>query len=606
MVGVLGRGGTTNCADDDAMDRLTAHVEGALPVEATPLRSMVREVCAFARTLAVTSPVDFAFIEDEDMALASEQVQAVLRYARSAAAAMKQSWAATAVAEAVAVRPRRLSFSAASAATAAKPPTSGLPETATRRPAVDKHRISKLALRVVTGSLGAAQIPPTPSMTSTSQKSLDNFAEAAHAFFMLHCVGSPRHRALSEVSASVLDEAVAVQRKAYQGTSKSIQYMDQRLRDSKAAVPALKRRFGCIWELSEFQVATYIGAIKGRTATASRARAALRWLGQITGAAFHADCQLVKQQLDPPLKGSKPKAKHAPPPGLDMVRRFEQQVTMAPTAQLRCIAGLMCLLCHASHRGFDGIRTRGMQLAMSTSGIKTFFGESLLKNSDEWEPWTIEATGFEEGVVWAEEWMQQLGECGLPADDYVVNGINATGDAWLPRHATTSDLEVGLRLLLQCSPHPMDAEQAQTWTVHGCRSLYITALTQLRATKGDRLRVGRWKPGSAMPERYDAAIGVAELATRRKVLKAVRDGWELAGDREFPMPAPKRSRTEGLPGFVINSVKGKVHIYETGSWSRCERYRSGTPDQPSAAATFQSQFPQGLERCSRCFREADA
>ena len=150
-------------------------------------------------------------------------------------------------------------------------------------------------------------------------------------------------------------------------------------------------------------------------------RSAMRWLEYISGAQFHQDQQLVRDQIQSASKEEKAKPKHAAPPPEEVVRGFEQQISTAPTAPLRCMAGMLTFLCHTSHRGLDGIRSRSIELTESA-----LCRESLIKTSEEWTAWAVPRVGFSK-TEWAEQWLGALHAAGLPGPDYIVNGINVAG-----------------------------------------------------------------------------------------------------------------------------------------------------------------------------------
>ena len=148
------------------------------------------------------------------------------------------------------------------------------------------------------------------------------------------------------------------------------------------------------------------------------------------------------------------------------------------------LRGAFAFLAHTIHRGLDGLRTRGITVTSTSC-----YGESLVKTEDDWTPWAIPLLGFS-GKSWIPEWIAVMGECCLPGPDCLVNGVNNTGTAWLPRPATTTDLETVFRIVLQLAPIALSPEAAAALCVHGLRSYYVTALTQLRARRADRERAG--------------------------------------------------------------------------------------------------------------------
>ena len=72
------------------------------------------------------------------------------------------------------------------------------------------------------------------------------------------------------------------------------------------------------------------------------------------------------------------------------------------------------------------------------------------------------------------------------------------------------------------------------------RNFMPTCASQLGWSREDRETLGRWKPGSIMPNVYDRAACVTELRLRSSVSKQIQSGWIPANSFEIPMePVPK-------------------------------------------------------------------
>ena len=99
-------------------------------------------------------------------------------------------------------------------------------------------------------------------------------------------------------------------------------------------------------------------------------------------------------------------------------------------------------------------------------------------------------------------------------------------------------LEVAYRVLLQTSSNTFSPDAAAEMSVHGPRSHYITARTQMRARKSDKERVGRWLcPTTTVPQRPQPSLGYG-----RRVADAVKNGWRLSQPNEMPMKVPRAVR----------------------------------------------------------------
>lgn len=71
-------------------------------------------------------------------------------------------------------------------------------------------------------------------------------------------------------------------------------------------------------------------------------------------------------------------------------------------------------------------------------------------------------------------------------------------------------------------------------TLRSARNWFATYAKQLSLTKEDRATLGRWKPGSNMPDRYDRSVCATELALRRKIVCRIEKGRRRASPYEIP------------------------------------------------------------------------
>ena len=69
--------------------------------------------------------------------------------------------------------------------------------------------------------------------------------------------------------------------------------------------------------------------------------------------------------------------------------------------------------------------------------------------------------------------------------------------------------------------------------VHSFRNWAPTCADQLRFPREERERLGRWAPGSAMPDRYDKAVCATELRLRNEILEKIRPGWRPRNEFEL-------------------------------------------------------------------------
>ena len=139
------------------------------------------------------------------------------------------------------------------------------------------------------------------------------------------CLSSPRGNVPSVLN------------KAFQGKSRSLGFFEQRLSEANRHLDYIAPMQFHPWKLTPWQAAKLVQAhAEGKRVKATRTRTAMRWLQHISGAEFHQYQQLVRDQVQGSVIGEWARQKHAAPPRESAVMWFEEQVTSAPTAPLRC------------------------------------------------------------------------------------------------------------------------------------------------------------------------------------------------------------------------------------------------------------------------------
>ena len=536
----------------------------------------------------VENLVDVSMLDVSDFPQVSDQVANVLRRLFTIATNSRSSW-----------------LREVTAAPALLPPQ--LPEPIQiKKPAVvlrSAKAVAQLALRTATAKSGHEAVPATPSMKDINHGKISSFLDKAHAFFLRYLADSPRAIEINAAPDEDKQNFLEVQRKCYIARSQSVQYMNTRLRHAEIIAKELVAQNIDYRDLTPVRVAAYInkrtvGLSHDKAYNLSNTvRSALRWLEEIAGTAFFGEHRLVKDQERCAHKGTRSVAKHAIVWTEDMIMGFEGQAGSAPTPQLRCFAGACAMMAHASHRALDGLRIRHMEFSEHA-----LHGQALIKNKHVWENWAVTIQGFADASPpWTRVWWQQLQRCGLPGCDYLLNGCNEAFDAWKPVPATTSTMEDALRILLQLPPHSMSPAEAALHTMHGARSTYVTALTQLGASTGTLEKAGRWTRGSAMPERYDSRANVAQLKLRSRVAAAVAKGWRMAPAHCIPAPDPAHARKKQRVDFkyVVHSIQGKYHVLGTNGRAVCG-WKTGTSDSPTKYAVHMQGKPDSFVPCGTC------
>ena len=502
---------------------------------------------------------------------------------------------------------------------------------------LEKRRRATL-WKIAMGYLKAARVSPQDtSLEARDRACMKKALGACHKVFLLKCRSSKRFAQLAAPQTKeALTLALDLQMKVYRTGSSSHKVVAQRARDLARVLDDWHAMGWSVPALSEWQVATWIAsqASRGR---GPKALHLMRLLGQVTGEYTFSDNDLVVAQskVKEAVGGTKEPPTPAVPIPLDVLTKLERLIESAPTAQMRCYAGFFAFLGLSSSRGLDGQRSR--RLVLDETSLR---GQSRMKGRANWTPWFCPARGLHLDN-WAALWMQQLHSAGLPGEDFILAGTNLAMTGWTLKPADTDMLERNLRTFLT-TVADVPVSTALGYTVHGLRHSLMAAAVQLRhqglLVPEALEEMGHWATGSAMPRKYDSAIGVTELSTRCTVLDALRSGWKPAPTGSLPepyVPPPELKRkstleariaasrrlarkrcppplpTEDTPTavetyrFVSHAVTGKVHVCADGPTTVCKWWTCGTPRAPSVHATFnvnQAQKPTDDGLCTACSR----
>ena len=251
----------------------------------------------------------------------------------------------------------------------------------------------------------------------------------------------------------------------------------------------------------------------------------------------------------------------------------------------------------------------------------------------------------------------------MPGPDFLLLGVNKKASSFTHTIAEFKDGQLVLRTLLARAPFSLPVAQAASYSLHGFRHVYSTAMRQLRFRAEDIEDAGHWTRGSAMTRVYDAEDCVAELSAKEQVRSAVALGWRRVQAACLPNPSPvtpclqvvapgspqalvspsvplasastsstsstspssdcisapsskpisppplpDNSPTAG-PVFVIQHTRQLLHIWAVrtrsgapASFTLCRRWRCGTPGAPVRTATFSSNLDKKhFDICEACF-----
>ena len=292
--------------------------------------------------------------------------------------------------------------------------------------------------------------------------------------------------------------------------------------------------------LTEWGVARWVSLQAQRCKTgAVRAVSALRWVEGAFGILAHSRSSLVIGQLQRGA-GDRPQAPPAKArcPDEEQIGHWERMVVEHPSVVVRAYAGIICALTHGMLRWSDVQRSQQLHLTLDA-----VTGRSVMKNQNFLTPWAAPRRGFLD-FDWGGPWLKALKDIGLPGKDFLVYGISRDCLHMQFRIAEYKDCLLFMRTMLVQSPFNLTKEQAATFTVHGFRHVYNTAMRQMNIRTDNIEDAGHWKRGSAMALTYDSAECVLELSTKENVRLAVAAGWRRVDAACLPNPVP------GTPAFL--------------------------------------------------------
>ena len=225
--------------------------------------------------------------------------------------------------------------------------------------------------------------------------------------------------------------------------------------------------------------------------------------------------------------------KQAQPFPLEFLQALE---TIASKPESTCFgravyAAGFSLMCLASMRFAD---TRPLSsFNRNTTAVYGFFARS--KTSELPTPWAAPLVGVTNYAAWSipifefrqDFWGQNSEEpCFLfPNVDPLWGIVDNTPASY------RTVLSALRRLATETGTGPSDI------TLHSPRNFLATCANQLGWAREERETLGRWAPGSSMPNRYDMAARATELRLRYNVLETIRKGWRPADAFEIPQGA---------------------------------------------------------------------
>ena len=254
-----------------------------------------------------------------------------------------------------------------------------------------------------------------------------------------------------------------------------------------------------------------------------------RYLLKVFGEALGIDFPLNHPGVSAATRMKRFKAvKHAPAVPIDFVRKVEEYAASEnQTWGVRLACSLFCLLVLASLRYSDTVKVfnvwkSGSAICGCSIDPKSKDGKIIY-----WATPIVGITGLDWAGPLLKLWenikpSQPTGYAPLfpvfTKDWEILKSKIATAgttQALLKRIEVLLGFSLGLK-------------------IHSPRSWASTCANQLLYSREDREKLGRWAPGSLMPDLYDRAVCATELRLRDEILNKIREGWSPSLPFETP------------------------------------------------------------------------
>ena len=102
-------------------------------------------------------------------------------------------------------------------------------------------------------------------------------------------------------------------------------------------------------------------------------------------------------------------------------------------------------------------------------------------------------------------------------------------------------------------------------TLHSPRAFLATCANQLSFPREEREKLGRWAPGSVMPERYDRATCTTELRLRDNILAQIQNGWKPTRAYEVPSAKPSGGNPKRIKAGTESSSVTSTSVTSSAS-----------------------------------------
>ena len=139
--------------------------------------------------------------------------------------------------------------------------------------------------------------------------------------------------------------------------------------------------------------------------------------------------------------------------------------------------------------------------------------------------------GIATGGAWVRPIVRLWGRIKPKTEDrftWLFPHVSSSWEVSLKRQATHGVAQAALSRIEERFGFPKGCK------LHSPRNWFATCAGQLLYPREQRERLGRWAPGSVMPDHYDKAVCATELRLRSEIIGKITGGWRPSAAFEVP------------------------------------------------------------------------
>ena len=231
------------------------------------------------------------------------------------------------------------------------------------------------------------------------------------------------------------------------------------------------------------------------------------------------------------VKGTKipkPSAKHAPPLTVEFLVALETQAINRENPEgLRVYCSLFLLLTLASLRFADTADVSELRVTeTAVCGVSVNHKDKCGRENS----WATPKSGFHSDGGWTRPLMRNWDKLKPKKGKYtyLFPHVNQEWELNYKKRGTFGVVKTAISRIEKMLGFEKNAQ------LRSARNFFTTCAGQLLYGREFREKLGRWTPGSIMPDRYDRAECATELRLRSEIIAKIQGGWKPTKAFEVP------------------------------------------------------------------------